>query len=142
MTKLAWSLTLMMTLSCGAAWAQDIDFAHPEPVAPAAAAPATPKEHTLTPEMYRYLSDLQRYGGPQDLTRIRAQREADARKERLNSMRWYGMSNSRPPASASPFTGVYGPRWVGNVRGNVYHWRDQGHRQTVISSEGGVPVLR
>jgi hypothetical protein len=141
MKRLAWSLTLMMTLSCGAAVAQEINFNEPQPVdPPAPVAPA--KEHTLTPEMYRYLSDLQRYGGPQDVTRLRAMREADARKERLGSMRWYGMTNSRPPASASPFTGVYGPRWVGNQRGNVYHWRDQGHRQTVIISQGGVPALR
>ncbi len=140
MKRLACSLSMLVALYCSAACAQEIKFV-PEAVDPPTKL-AEPKEHTLTPEMYRYLSDLQRYGGPQDLTRQRAQREADLRKERLNAMRWYGYSNSRPMAAATPFTSSYGPRWTGNVRGNPMLWRDLGHYQTYISSQGGVPALR
>lgn len=138
MKRFAWLLSLTFALACSAASAQEINFKSEEvpPAAPAA------KEHTLTPEMYRYLSDLQRYGGPQDLTRVRAQHDAELRKARLNSMRWYGYSNSRPHAAATPFTSSYGPRWVGNVRGNTMMWRDMGHQQTIITSQGGVPALR
>lgn len=140
MKRLATAFSLTLALAAGVASAQEIKFV-PENVDPPGKVVA-PKEHTLTPEMYRYLSDLQRYGGPQDLTRQRAQREADLRKERLNAMRWYGYSNSRPYAAATPFTSSYGPRWTGNVRGNPMLWRDLGHYQTYISSQGGVPALR
>jgi hypothetical protein len=141
MKSVAWSLSLVVGLSCSAAYAQEIKFVPEQEEAAKVETPA-PKEHTLTPEMYRYLSDLQRYGGPQDLTRQRAQREADLRKERLNAMRWYGYSNSRPMAAATPFTSSYGPRWTGNVRGQSMQWRDLGHYQTYISSQAGVPALR
>lgn len=137
MTRFAFCLSLIVTLSCSAAWAQDVSFGPAKDVDP----PQAEKEHTLTPEMYRYLSDLQRYGGPQDLTRVRAQREADQRKERLSAMRWYGYSNSRPMAAATPFTSQYGPRWVGG-RNQPYFWRDMGHFQTHVTAQGGVPTLR
>lgn len=133
-------LSMLVALSCSVACAQEIKFV-PEAVDPPTK-PAEAKEHTLTPEMYRYLSDLQRYGGPQDLTRARAQREADLRKGRLNAMRWYGYSNSRPMAAATPFTSSYGPRWTGNTGGNPMLWRDYGHYQSHIISQGGVPALR
>jgi hypothetical protein len=136
------TLSLVALLWCGAAVAQDFGFDAVDVDAPAAVAPGQGKELTLTPEMYRYLADLQRYGGPQDVSRMRAMAEAEQRKERLNAMRWYGYSNSRPMATATPFMGTYGPRWVGNVRNNPYYWRDLGHHQTYISSQGGVPGLR
>jgi hypothetical protein len=140
MKRFAWSFSMIVVLSCTALSAQEINFRTDNVEPPSA--PAAAKEHTLTPEMYRYLADLQRYGGPQDLTRQRAQREADLRKERLNAMRWYGYSNSRPFAEATPFTNTYGPRWTGNVRNQPGQWRDAGHHQTYITSQGGVPALR
>lgn len=140
MKSIAWSVSLVLGLSCGVAGAQEIKFVPEGGEEPAKI--AAPKEHTLTPEMYRYLSDLQRYGGPQDLVRQRAIREADQRKDRLNAMRWYGYSNSRPMAAATPFTSSYGPRWTGNVRGQPMQWRDLGHYQTYITSQAGVPALR
>lgn len=33
------------------------------------------------------------------------------RQARLASMAWYGMSNSRPTASATPFATMYSPAW-------------------------------
>jgi hypothetical protein len=137
MTRFAFCLSLVMALSCSAAWAQDVSFGPAKDVDP----PQAEKEHTLTPEMYRYLSDLQRYGGPQDLTRVRAAREADQRKERLAAMRWYGYSNSRPMAAATPFTSQYGPRWVGG-RNNPYFWWDMGNFQSHVTAQSGVPTLR
>jgi hypothetical protein len=49
-------------------------------------------------------------------------------------MKWYGYSNSRPMASATPFMGTYGPHWVGNSWRNDFHWRGRTNHQTIIIS--------
>ena len=36
------------------------------------------------------------------------------RRSRLAAMKWYGLSNARPAAAATPFTGVYSNTWVGS----------------------------
>jgi hypothetical protein len=43
----------------------------------------------------------------------KAQVRAQQRQDRLASLAWYGMSNSRPTASPTPFTGNYSPSWQG-----------------------------
>jgi hypothetical protein len=52
---------------------------------------------------------------PRVLTPTPAQRKAQARGEqrmaRLEALRWYGFSNSRPTASAMPWTTMYSPAW-------------------------------
>ena len=135
MKRVLVSLAMAMVLSAASAQGQDF-----EPVTLDDPKPAVEKQYTLTPEMYRYLSDLQRYGGPTDVTRQRAMQAAEARKQRLAAMKWYGHSNSRPMAAATPFMGDYSPRWSSNST-NPYEWRDRGQHQTFISS-GGVPLLR
>jgi hypothetical protein len=35
---------------------------------------------------------------------------------RIAALKWYGMSNSRPIASATPFSGQYSPGWIANTR--------------------------
>lgn len=40
-----------------------------------------------------------------------AQIHAQQRQLRMSSMAWYGMSNSRPTASPTPFTSLYSPVW-------------------------------
>src|SRR5688572_18136948 len=104
MKRLALALSLLFSLAAGSAWAQD-PF-EPAELSPPAKAEPRPQGHQLTPEMYRYIVDLQRYGGPTDLTRLRAQAKAQQRMERIASMKWYGMSNSRPVAGVTPFMGT------------------------------------
>ena len=41
----------------------------------------------------------------------KAMMRASQRMARLDSMRWYGMSGSRPTASGMPFTTMYSPAW-------------------------------
>lgn len=137
MKKVLVSLAMAMVLSAASAQAQDLSL---DPGTIDSPQRPAEKQYTLTPEMYRYLSDLQRYGGPTDVTRQRAMQAAEARKQRLASLKWYGHSNSRPMAAATPFMGDYSPRWMSNST-NPYEWRDRGHHQTYISS-GGVPLLR
>jgi hypothetical protein len=40
-----------------------------------------------------------------------AQTRGQQRQLRLASMAWYGMSNSRPTASPTPFASMYSPAW-------------------------------
>jgi hypothetical protein len=40
-----------------------------------------------------------------------AQARAQQRQLRLASLAWYGMSNSRPTASPTPFASMYSPAW-------------------------------
>ena len=135
MKRLALTFSLVMVLSTQV-YGQDPILDQ----APPALAPAKPEGkvdgHTLTPEMYRNLVDLQRYGGPVDLTRERARLKAQQRLERMTALKWYGMSNSRPYAGATPFMGNYSPRWTSNSP-NTSEWRDQMHYRSVHTAEQG-----
>jgi hypothetical protein len=51
----------------------------------------------------------------------KAQAYAAQRQARLASLSWYGMSNSRPQASATPFTSRYSPTWE-MPGGKPYSW--------------------
>lgn len=46
---------------------------------------------------------------------------ADQRMARMASMQWYGMSNSRPQASGTPFSTRYSPLWE-MPGGRPYAW--------------------
>ena len=48
---------------------------------------------------------------PQMIIQQKAQVRAYQRIARIESMKWYGMSASRPLASSTPFAGVPSPRW-------------------------------
>ncbi len=48
---------------------------------------------------------------PQAIIHQKAQARARQRMARLESMSWYGMSNSRPTAAGTPFTSLYSPTW-------------------------------
>jgi len=51
----------------------------------------------------------------------RAQARAQQRQDRIASMNWYGMSNSRPNASTTPFTSRYSSVWE-MPGGRPYSW--------------------
>jgi hypothetical protein len=44
--------------------------------------------------------------------RANADLRAQQRQHRIESMKWFGFSNSRPRASSDPFHGDYSPGWV------------------------------
>jgi hypothetical protein len=54
----------------------------------------------------------------------KAQVRAQQRMDRLASMNWYGMSNSRPQASPTPFFTRYSPTWE-MPGGKPYSWYPQ-----------------
>lgn len=68
----------------------------------------------MTPEMYLYLHQLQRYDDPKQAVRRKAELKTAQRNQRLAAQKWFGVSNARPMASAQPFMDLYSPRWIGN----------------------------
>ncbi len=72
-------------------------------------------ELTPTPSMWLYQQQMSQYKDPKESVRRQAQYTAWQRQQRLAAQKWYGMSNSRPRANFTPFTGYYSPSWVGTV---------------------------
>ena len=64
---------------------------------------------------------------------------AQQRMSRLAAMRWYGMYNARPTASATPFTSMYSPAWQ-MPGGRPFAWHQA--PTTVIVHQQDVDVYR
>ncbi len=71
-------------------------------------------ELKVTPEMWFYDQAMRQYKDPKAQVRVREEFRTQQRIRRLESMRWFGFSNSRPRASADPFNYDYSPQWVSN----------------------------
>jgi hypothetical protein len=66
----------------------------------------------------------QRADSKQDARAIvqrKAQARAEQRNDRLATSSWYGISNSRPSGSSTPFTSRYGSSWE-MPGGRPYSW--------------------
>jgi hypothetical protein len=76
-----------------------------QPAAPAPEAPAAAQGET-----WYYRSSPER---EQNFTvaQLKAQQRGAQRMARLEAMRWYGYSNSRPVATPMPWTTMYSPAW-------------------------------
>ena len=57
----------------------------------------------------------------QTIIQQKAQTQAEQRQARLASLNWYGISNSRPSTSTTPFTSRYGSMWE-MPGGRPYSW--------------------
>lgn len=55
------------------------------------------------------------------LAREKAVARGAQRMARLEALRWYGYSNSRPIAAAMPYTSMYSPAWQ-NPGGRPFAW--------------------
>ncbi len=58
---------------------------------------------------------------PRQIVQQKAMLRGAQRQSRLASMQWYGMSNARPTASATPFMSMYSPAWQ-MPGGRPYAW--------------------
>jgi hypothetical protein len=92
-------LTPMVTLSAPVAAEQDSQSLTPT---------------SVTQEMWFYSEQMRRYDDPAQAVRRKAEYKAAQRLSRLNAMKWYGFSNTRPQAGATPMMGIYSPAWIGN----------------------------
>jgi len=72
----------------------------------------SPGELKATPEMWFYEQEMRRRADPKVAVRERAEIRADQRQNRLETMKWYGFSNSRPRVNADYYNGDGGPRWT------------------------------
>jgi hypothetical protein len=65
-----------------------------------------------TPEMWFYDQARREYQDPKMAVRAMADLRSQQRQRRIESMKWFGFSNSRPRASSDPFHNDYSPGWV------------------------------
>ena len=86
---------------------------------------------TVTPDMWYYSQENRRHDDPKQAVRRKAEYVAQQRTLRIESMKWFGMSNSRPLASTTPFMDEYSPAWVGNSS-HPYQWIPVGSPSTAI----------
>jgi hypothetical protein len=84
----------------------------------------SPGELKATPEMWFYDQAMRQYKDPKMAVRAKAEFQAQQRMRRLESMKWFGLSNSRPRASSDPYHGDYSPGWTSNA--GYYPWRWSG----------------
>jgi hypothetical protein len=73
---------------------------------------ASPGEMKTTPEMWFYEQGLRQYKDPKMAVRAQADLRARQRQLRIESMKWFGFSNSRPRVNSDPFNGDYSASWV------------------------------
>jgi hypothetical protein len=118
MKRIALSLTALMILGAGVSLAQDkgkVDLRRDNQ--PPGALSTTP----VSPEVWLYEQERERYDNPQAMVRRRAEIRGAQRQQRLASMKWYGLSNARPDHTPTPWFGPQSPRW-GSNSGHPYIW--------------------
>ena len=65
-----------------------------------------------TPEQSWYANQPSNYQlNARQIVQQKAMTRSALRQARLSSMSWYGMCNSRPMATATPFMSLYSPTW-------------------------------
>jgi hypothetical protein len=88
-------------------------------------------ELTPTADMWFYQQDQRSYHDPREAVRRKAAYRTQQRQLRLAAQQWYGVSNSRPTAASTPFSGgTYGPEFGGGRDPN--RWPGRPAATTVI----------
>lgn len=82
----------------------------------------SPGELKATPEMWFYQQAMRQYQDPKLAVRAQADLRARQRQHRLESMKWFGFSNSRPRVSSDPFNGDYSAGWVATPGYYPFRW--------------------
>jgi hypothetical protein len=83
--------------------------------------PAAEKESASTADDYQYLKPIPPKVEAPSLAQQKARARGEQRMARLEALRWYGFSNSRPVATAMPWTTMYSPAWQ-MPGGRPYAW--------------------
>jgi hypothetical protein len=110
----------------------------------AAAAPAqeptaepAPPSASESPEQWYYRRAPERT--PEfTVAQLKAQARGAQRMARLEALRWYGFSNSRPVAAAIPWTTMYSPAWQ-MPGGRPFAWHAAS--RTVVINHAYPPTL-
>jgi hypothetical protein len=120
---------MLVAAMTGSSAAQQPDSAARENVA---------AEGPLSPEMWFYKQQLERYDNPKTAVRRNAEFQHQQRMARLETLKWYGFSNSRPTASPTPFMTMYSPAWQSNW-GRPFAWNTSGRPIIVVSGRSSAP---
>jgi hypothetical protein len=117
---------ILTVLTAGSLWAQDQT---PTSVSKTPLDPlptvGLPSSGPVTPEMWLYMQEYQRYQQPKEGVRRKAELRATQRQNRLEAQRWFGFSNLRPVANPVPYYASYSPAWVGSAW-NPFSWYGYG----------------
>lgn len=92
----------------------------------------SPGELTPTPEMWFYEQDYQRYMDPKMMARQKAEFRSAERQRRLETRRWYGMSNMRPHSGTDPVHGETAPHWASGSYYQPNRWSGSGAAAVVV----------
>lgn len=98
-------------------------FAQDDPT-PRPISPSDSSVGTLapTPEMWFYEQERTRHDDVKQSIRRRAEQRGQERQARLASQKWYGISNSRPTVSPTPWFNGYSAHWGSNTY-DPLRWR-------------------
>lgn len=77
---------------------------------------------STTPEMWFYQQNLRLYEDSRAAVRRKAEVRAEQRQQRIASRKWYGYSNARPRANATPWGASYSPARIANSA-RPFNWR-------------------
>jgi hypothetical protein len=95
-------------------------------ILPPAPLAASPGEAQVTPEARAHELHLLQSQAQAESVRRAAVARAEQRTRRLESQRWFGISNTRPLASVDPYNGDYSPGWVSNYPFYPLRWVGSG----------------
>jgi hypothetical protein len=131
MRRLVTALALPLLLTASIAYAQ-------KPAAAGLSADSTvsPGELKTTPEMWFYEQAMRQYKDPKVAVRAKAEYRAEQRQRRIESMKWFGFSNSRPRAIGDPYSSDYAPGWVSNPGYYPARWSGIGQTGQVSNYYG------
>ncbi len=90
-----------------------------------------PKAATPDPQGDWYYGPGAVKSEPRSIAQLKSAQRAQQRMARLEAMRWYGFSASRPTASGIPFTSMYSPAWT-RPGGRPFAWYTGGGPGVVI----------
>lgn len=107
MKRLLIAFVLPLALTAGAAQAQ-----RPTSAGVGSESGVSYSELKVTPQMWFYEQAMRQYKDPKMAVRANAEVRFAQRQRRIESMKWFGFSNSRPRASSDPFHGDYSAHWV------------------------------
>ena len=96
----------------------------------------TAGELTPTSDMWFYQEQLRQYMDPKMSLRRIAEAKANQRRARLDALRWYGYSNTRPRVGTDPVHGDWGARWTSGNRYHPSRWSYFGPSLVVVRSNG------
>lgn len=95
----------------------------------------SPGEVQATPEMWFYEQAMRQYNDPNLAVRRAAEFRAEQRMRRIESRKWFGLSNARPTAGVDPVHGDYSPGWTSNSF-YPYRWMGGGDVGTAANPTG------